>query len=53
MILSTIVTSQLHFEICAGLYAHPVFFLIKIFTNIYWVDIAVRTTRGKTSCQSA
>jgi len=24
MILSTLVTSQLHFEICAGLYGHPV-----------------------------
>ena len=25
MILSTLVTSQLHFEMCAGLYGHPVF----------------------------
>jgi len=24
MILSTLVTSQLHFEMCAGLYRHPV-----------------------------
>ena len=24
MILSTLVTSQLHFEMCAGLYGHPV-----------------------------
>ena len=24
MILSTLVTSQLHFEWCAGLYGHPV-----------------------------
>jgi len=23
MILSTLVTSQLHFEMCAGLYGHP------------------------------
>jgi len=27
MILSTLVTSQLHFEMCAGLYRHPVLFL--------------------------
>ena len=26
MILSTLVTSQLHFEMCAGLYGHPVCF---------------------------
>jgi len=26
MILSTLVTSQLHFEMCAGLYGHPVEF---------------------------
>jgi len=26
MILSTLVTSQLHFEMCAGLYGHPVYF---------------------------
>ena len=26
MILSTLVTSQLHFEMCAGLYGHPVVF---------------------------
>ena len=25
MILSTLVTSQLHFEMCAGLYGHPVY----------------------------
>jgi len=25
MILSTLVTSQLHFEMCAGLYGYPVF----------------------------
>jgi len=25
MILSTLVTSQLHFETCAGLYGHPVY----------------------------
>jgi len=24
MILSTLVTSQLHFEMCAGIYGHPV-----------------------------
>jgi len=24
MIVSTLVTSQLHFEMCAGLYGHPV-----------------------------
>jgi len=28
MILSTLVTSQLHFEMCAGLYGHPVYSLI-------------------------
>jgi len=28
MILSTLVTSQLHFEMCAGLYGHPVLFVI-------------------------
>ena len=27
MILSTLVTSQLHFEMCAGLYGHPVCYL--------------------------
>jgi len=27
MILSTLVTSQLHFEMCAGLYGHPVLIL--------------------------
>jgi len=30
MILSTLVTSQLHFEMCAGLYGHPVYFLFMI-----------------------
>ena len=25
MILSTLVISQLHFEMCAGLYGHPVY----------------------------
>jgi len=25
MISSTLVTSQLHFEMCAGLYGHPVY----------------------------
>jgi len=25
MILSTLVASQLHFEMCAGLYGHPVY----------------------------
>jgi len=25
MILPTLVTSQLHFEMCAGLYGHPVY----------------------------
>jgi len=29
MILSTLVTSQLHFEMCAGLYGHPVVYLQK------------------------
>ena len=28
MILSTLVISQLHFEMCAGLYGHPVCFNI-------------------------
>jgi len=27
MILSTLVTSQLHFEMCAGLYGHPVYLM--------------------------
>jgi len=26
MILSILVTSQLHFEMCAGLYGHPVLY---------------------------
>jgi len=26
MILSTLVTSQLHFEMCVGLFGHPVLF---------------------------
>jgi len=25
ILLSTLVTSQLHFEMCAGLYGHPVY----------------------------
>ena len=29
MILSTLVTSQLHFEMCAGLYGHPVFLFVS------------------------
>jgi len=29
MILSTLVTSQLHFEMCVGLYGHPVYQLLK------------------------
>ena len=29
MILSTLVTSQLHFEMCAGLYGHPVYLWIS------------------------
>jgi len=37
MILSTLVTSQLHFEMCAGLYGHPVYFwsiaLLRAITN--------------------
>ena len=31
MILSTLVTSQLHFEMCAGLYGHPVYVKQKKF----------------------
>ena len=30
MILSTLVTSQLHFEMCAGLYGYPVYILKNI-----------------------
>jgi len=30
MILSTLVTSQLHFEMCAGLYGHPVLYTRNI-----------------------
>ena len=33
MILSTLVTSQLHFEMCAGLYGHPVYFGSLRFTR--------------------
>jgi len=29
MILSTLVASPLHFEMCAGLYGHPVFQSLK------------------------
>jgi len=28
MILSTLVTSQLHFKMCAGLYGHPVYIVV-------------------------
>jgi len=38
MILSTLVTSQLHFEMCAGLYGHPVQCMVKgdfTFKEIY------------------
>ena len=35
MILSTLVTSQLHFEMCAGLYGHPICAYIYIFINKY------------------
>ena len=37
MILSTLVTSQLHFEICAGLYGHPVYSLGVI--RVIWVSV--------------
>jgi len=30
MILSTLVTSQLHFEMCAGLYGHPVVYSLSL-----------------------
>ena len=30
MILSTLVTSKLHFEMCAGLYGHPVLYLTDL-----------------------
>ena len=33
MILSTLVTSQLHFEMCAGLYGHPVYLTIIVKSN--------------------
>jgi len=31
MILSTLVTSQLHFEMCAGLYGHPVYCSVFVY----------------------
>jgi len=34
MILSTLVTSQLHFEMCAGLYGHPVHCACRIFEQL-------------------
>jgi len=41
MILSTLVTSQLHFEMCAGLYGHPVYQgsitnRWILFSNVVW-----------------
>jgi len=35
MILSTLVTSQLHFEMCAGLYGHPVFLNLSMVAVFY------------------
>jgi len=37
MILSTLVTSQLHFEMCAGLYGHPVVSQ-KVTTLVSYLD---------------
>ena len=34
MILSTLVTSQLHFEMCAGLYGHPVLSKIHLVPEV-------------------
>ena len=44
MILSTLVTPQLHFEMCAGLYGHPVFLFalhIRYINRTY-----IRVARG-------
>ena len=38
MILSTLVTSQLHFEMCAGLYGHPVLRLQRASGSEYHVS---------------
>jgi len=39
MILSTLVTSQLHFEMCAGLYGHPVFLTTKLAPELVnWIQ---------------
>jgi len=37
MILSTLVASQLHFEMCAGLYGHPVPCMCDFLTK--WNDL--------------
>ena len=34
MILSTLVTSQLHFEMCAGLYGHPVLDQVSTYNRV-------------------
>ena len=40
MILSTLVISQLHFEMCAGLYGHPVLDFILRFLMRRWISYA-------------
>jgi len=44
MILSTLVTSQLHFEMCAGVYGHPVL-LRRWKTLISWLSVQSRYLR--------
>ena len=36
MISFTLVTSQLHFEMCAGLYGHPVLSVSKHYLKVYY-----------------
>jgi len=42
MILSTLVTSQLHFEMCARLYGHPVY--LEKFISTHTISISRYTT---------
>jgi len=47
MILSTLVTSQLHFEMCAGLYGHPVLFQLEIDRYVFLgADTDISAIRG-------
>jgi len=45
MILSILVTSQLHFEMCAGLYGHPVFKQ----ENTGYIDVLMELCLSNTS----